>query len=310
MRVRPPRWWNRDDFHLDDPSNVGRAAAESARCAAAAAAWKAASMEPVARGRIEEMFADTDGARVEAAIGLATEAGFLDLLVRAARDESLGSLRMAAVDGASRVGPKDTAVIELIRQASRGEDPFLRAQAARLITLVGDEPMETALRRAREGDVDDEALEQIGARAVATGVTAAVLRDASLPKVLLRSTLLRLPQDWIQDPQLPALVAVIAERCNDVAVREIARRRLQETHPGDARGVQIVSATYGIDTRTIDVLEEVRARLTHGRAVFKVWSDLGEDPAVGVTKTLRVELTLGGRRFVRTARDAEWMTIP
>ena len=44
--------------------------------------------------------------------------------------------------------------------------------------------------------------------------------------------------------------------------------------------------------------------------VALLWSDLGGDPAVGQPKTLRVEYTFGGRTYVRTAKDAQWITIP
>ena len=156
----------------------------------------------------------------------------------------------------------------------------------------------------------DDSLVQIADGVVASGHIGLVLGDPSLPATILRTVLERMPVAWTTADGLVQFTADLTDRHPDPTVRETARRRLQETHPYDARGVQILSAIYGVDTRTMDVTEEVRARLTRGRAVFMVWSDLGGDPAVGVSKLLRVEVSYAGRRFVRSARDAQWITIP
>ena len=73
----------------------------------------------------------------------------------------------------------------------------------------------------------------------------------------------------------------------------------------------VVSATYGVPGRTIDVTNIVSARRLGLRIDVPVTGEtFGADPAPGVVKTLSVEYEANGRRRVVTAQDGETLRAP
>lgn len=80
---------------------------------------------------------------------------------------------------------------------------------------------------------------------------------------------------------------------------------------GDSNGLQIVSAYYGVQGRTVNVTELLRRRMREG-TVSLVVNDraLGGDPAPGLEKILIVVYRFQGNETATAVRERNTLTIP
>lgn len=77
------------------------------------------------------------------------------------------------------------------------------------------------------------------------------------------------------------------------------------------QSLEILSATYGAGSQTVDVTDRLRALVTNNSLVLTVdIPTLGSDPAPGTGKSLTVRYRLDGREGEMIARDFEQLRIP
>jgi hypothetical protein len=76
----------------------------------------------------------------------------------------------------------------------------------------------------------------------------------------------------------------------------------------DEREPWILSAEYGSERRSANLTHRLRAEVAAGRLTIQVNNQLG-DPCPGEAKTLTVTFLLNGKRYTKTAREGEEVTI-
>lgn len=78
-----------------------------------------------------------------------------------------------------------------------------------------------------------------------------------------------------------------------------------------ARGFRIVKATYGVDSRIVDVTERLRSAVKDGLLVERSGTHLcGRDPAFGVVKETRITYLLDGHEHTAIFREGDPIRLP
>lgn len=89
------------------------------------------------------------------------------------------------------------------------------------------------------------------------------------------------------------------------------RGRIRSMATWGSRGLFIVSATYGIGERTIDVTQMLRALVKANHVSVEIENDnLGQDPAPNTPKQLTVTYEWQGHQEVRTVQEHDTLTLP
>ena len=77
-----------------------------------------------------------------------------------------------------------------------------------------------------------------------------------------------------------------------------------------AKGLYIVNAKYGTDTKWIDVSRQVRKEIHDGVLSIKASNKLAGDPHPDVSKNLQVEYVLDGEHKTVAIPEGQWLHIP
>ena len=80
--------------------------------------------------------------------------------------------------------------------------------------------------------------------------------------------------------------------------------------PSSAKGLYVIQARYGACGTSIDVTDEIRAKLQDNTLSIEVSNSIAGDPFFGVIKSLSVEYVLDGERRTTQMREGEVLRIP
>ncbi len=92
----------------------------------------------------------------------------------------------------------------------------------------------------------------------------------------------------------------------------IAQRLAAQARTQAGQYVNILQATYGYGTKSVDVTDRIRGDILAGRTTIRSGNDLvGQDPASGIVKMLRLTYSIGGGSPIAiNLREGESISLP